>query len=261
IEPPHDGWTWDQFRATAMSLTEGDVDGVGIDPQIIRLAPFVWSNGGEITDDPVTPTRFTLDVAPAREAFEFLVSLVRAGAVPTEEELASQDAETRFLNGKLAMLLSSRRDTPQFREVVTLKWDVLPLPVAREPAGILHSDAYCISAASDAIPSAADLVAWATSREGQTIAALSGRTVPSLMEVANSETFLDPSQPPAHSEVFLEAIEHIRSTPVLPTWPEIEEVAEEIMTKAFYEEGYTIDDAIRELDERTRPLFEEAAQG
>ncbi|MBW3594325.1 MAG: sugar ABC transporter substrate-binding protein, partial [Actinobacteria bacterium] len=84
-------------------------------------------------------------------------------------------------------------------------------------------------------------------------------TVPSLREVATSGAFLDPSQPPAHSEVFLEAIENMRRTPVIPTWPEIEDVAEEVLTKAFYEEDYTLDDAIRELDELTRPLFEEAA--
>ena len=262
IDPPHDGWTWEEFRQAGIALTQGEVDGIGIEPQIIRLAPFVWSNGGELTDDPEQPTRFTLDDPAAREAFEFIVSLVRDdGSVPTEQEIAAQDPETRFINGKLGMLLSSRRDTPVFREVTGLKWDVLPMPQSQGPAGILHSDAYCISAGADAKESAADFVAFAMSSEGQTLAALSGRTVPSLMEVSESGAFLDPSQPPAHSQVFLDAVDGMRFTPVLPTWPEIEDVAEEILTKAFYEEGYTIEDAIRELDEQTRPLFEEAAAG
>jgi multiple sugar transport system substrate-binding protein len=159
------------------------------------------------------------------------------------------------------MFLSSRRDTPVFREVTDLKWDVLPLPVDGEGVGILHSDAYCISAGSDAQESAADFVSFAMSADGQTLAALSGRTVPSLIEVSESGAFLDPSQPPAHSQVFLDAIEGMRYTPVLPTWPEIEDIAEEVLTKAFYEDGYTIDDAIEELDEQTRPLFEEASSG
>ena len=260
IRPPHDGWSWDEFRDAAIALSEGDVDGVGIDPEIIRVAPFVWSNGGEITDDPDEPTRFTLEDPAAREALEFIVSLVRDDhVVPTEAEVAGQDSETRFINGKLGMFLSSRRDTPVFREVTSLKWDVLPLPVAEQPAGILHSDAYCLSAGTDATDAAADFVSYAVSPDGQTLAALSGRTVPSLKEVANSGAFLDPSQPPAHSEVFLDAVENMRRTPVLPTWPEIEDAAEEVLTKAFYEEGYTIDDAISELDEVTRGLFEEAA--
>jgi multiple sugar transport system substrate-binding protein len=261
IEPPHEGWDWDEFRSAAAALTRGDVDGVGIDAQIIRLAPFAWSNGGEITDDPENPTRFTLEDPGTREALEYLVGLVRDGYVPSERELAAQDPETRFINGKLGMILSSRRDTPQFREVAGLKWDVLPLPVADEPVGMLHSDAYCIAAGSDAMDAAADFVAWVMREDGQTVAALSGRTVPSLISVANSPAFLDPNQEPAHSEVFVDTLDTLRYTPVLPTWPEIEDVADEILTKVFYEEGYTIDDAIRELDERANPLFEEAAQG
>ena len=259
IEPPHDGWTWDEFRAAGAALTTGDVDGIGVEPQIIRLAPFVWSNGGELTDDPTRPSRFTLDDPRSREALEFLVSLVKDGLVPTEQEMAAQDPESRFITGKLGMFLTSRRDTPVFREIANLKWDVLPLPVAEEPAGILHSDAYCIAAGSEAQDSAADFVSFAVSPDGQTLAALSGRTVPSLIEVSESGAFLDPSQPPAHPEVFLDAIDGMRYTPVLPTWPEIEDVAEEILTKAFYEDGYSVEDAIRELDESTRPLFEEAA--
>ena len=263
IEAPHEGWTWEEFRRAAIALSEGGVDGLGLDPEIIRVAPFVWSNGGELTDDPDKPTRFTLDEPAAREALEFIVSLVREdGVVPTESEVAGQDSETRFINGKVAMFLSSRRDTPVFREVTSLRWDVLPLPISEQPAGILHSDAYCISAGADAKEAAADFVAFAMSADGQTLAALSGRTVPSLKEVATSGAFLDPSQPPAHSEVFLNSIENnMRRTPVIPTWPEIEDAAEEILTKAFYQEGYTIDDAIEELDEVTRPLFEEAAAG
>ncbi|MDQ3958367.1 MAG: sugar ABC transporter substrate-binding protein [Actinomycetota bacterium] len=258
---PKEGWSWDDFRATARALTGGDVRGLGIEPTIIRLAPFVWSAGGEIVDDPESPASLDLDNPGAREALEFIVSLVRDdGVVPTADEVAAQDLETRFVTGKLGMLLSSRRDTPAFREVAGLDWDVAPLPVGREPAGILHSDAYCIAAGSDAVDDAAAFVRFATGEEGETLGALSGRTVPSLISVANSGAFLDPVQPPRHSEVFLDGIPSIRRTPVLPTWPEIEDIAEQVLIRAFYEEGYTIDEAIHDLDEETRDLFEEALQ-
>jgi multiple sugar transport system substrate-binding protein len=156
------------------------------------------------------------------------------------------------------MLLSSRRDTPQFREINSLNWDVAPLPVGREPAGILHSDAYCISNASDAKEAAFGFIEYATGETGQEITASAGRTVPSLKEVSISTAFLDPTQPPEHSEVFLDGIPFIQRTPVISTWPEIEDAAEEILTRAFYQEGYTIDDLIQELDAATVHLFEEA---
>ena len=121
------------------------------------------------------------------------------GWCPTEEELAAQNLQTRFVTGKLGMLLSSRREVPALREVGGLEWDVASLPVIGEPASTLHSDAYCISAGGDNVEAAADLVEFAVGQQGQTIAALSGRTVPSLRKVADSPAFLDPSRDPASS--------------------------------------------------------------
>lgn len=260
VDPPSAGWTWDDFRATGEALTKGDVRGIGIEPSIIRLAPFVWSNGGELVDDDAEPSTFTLDTPEASGALEFLVSLAHDELIPTEKELAAQDLETRFVTSKVAMLLSSRRDTPAFREVRGLNWDVGPLPVAEEEVGILHSDGYCISSLSDNPEAAADFVAYATGQQGQTLAALGGRTVPSYMAVANSGAFLDPTQAPASSQVFLDAIPNLRRTPVIPTWPEIEDLAEEILTRAFYEPGYTIDDAIEALLTETEALFVEGVE-
>ena len=257
VDPPEAGWTWDDFRATGRALTSRDVRGIGIEPSIIRVAPFVWANGGELVDDDERPAGFTLDDPGSRTALEFVVSLARDGLIPTEKEVAAQDLETRFVTGKLAMLLSSRRDTPEFREVRGLNWDVGPLPVAEQPAGILHSDGYCIAAGSDETDTAALFVAYATGSQGQTITALGGRTVPSLRSVAESGAFLDPTQPPSRSQVFLDAIEGLRRTPVIPTWPEIEDLAQEILTRAFYEPSYSIDDAIDALDAETEALFAE----
>ena len=260
VDRPREGWSWDDFRQTAVALTGDEVRGVGIEPSIIRLAPFAWSNGGEIVDDPENPTRFTLDDPATKEALEFFVDLVRKEqVVPTEEEVAAaEDLETMFASGKLGMLLSSRRDTPEFREVADLRFDVAPLPVADDPAGILHSDAYCISKENDELDATLEFVAFATGKEGQTITALGGRTVPSLKSVATSGAFLNPAEPPRSSRVFLDAIPSIRATPVIPTWPEIEDVAEEILTRAFYEPGYTVERTIAELDAETKELFAEA---
>lgn len=260
VDKPEEGWSWEDFRSTAIALTNGDVRGVGIEPSIIRLAPFVWSNGGDIVDDLESPTRFTLEEPEAREALEFFMQLAREDEViPTEEEVAAaEDLETMFATGKLGMLLTSRRDTPEFREVTELAWDVAPLPVAGEPAGILHSDAYCVSREASNVDAALAFVSFAAGKRGQTITALGGRTVPSLESVANSGAFLDPTRPPKSSQVFLDSVSSIRRTPVIPTWPEIEDVAQEILTRAFYEPGYTVETAIEEIEAQTTDLFAEA---
>lgn len=197
LEPPPDDWDWDEFRRYALELTGGETRGLGIEPSIIRLAPFIWSNGGELTDDPDAPTRFTLEEPAARAALDYIVDLVRDDeVVPTEQEVAAQDLQTRFVSGKLGLYLSSRREVPVLREVAGVKFDVAPLPTAEEPAGILHSDAYCISTGASDPDAAFEFVRFATDNQGQTITALGGRTVPSLTEVAESGAFLDPTRPP-----------------------------------------------------------------
>jgi multiple sugar transport system substrate-binding protein len=261
LDAPEEGWSWEDFRQTAIELNGNGIRGVGIEPNVIRLAPFVWSNGGEIVDDPENPTTFTLDDPAAREALEFFVQLAREDQViPTEKEIAAaEDLESMFAGGKLGMLLTSRRDTPEFREVVELDWDVASLPVAEQRANILHSDAYCVASDSDALDAAFAFVQFATTERGQTITALGGRTVPSLKSVANSGAFLNPAEAPKNSQIFLDATEGMRATPVLPTWPEIESITEEYLTRAFYEDGYTVDDAIKDITDETTPLFEEGA--
>ena len=63
VEEPVEGWTWDEMVQAATALTDPTIDqyGLGLEPTIIRIAPFIWSNGGELFDDPDNPTRFALD--------------------------------------------------------------------------------------------------------------------------------------------------------------------------------------------------------
>jgi multiple sugar transport system substrate-binding protein len=273
VPEPEAGWAWNELLATAAALTrdangvvvsgtesEGTaprvaVYGLGVEPSIIRLAPFVWSNGGEIVDDPRRPTRFTLDTPPAREALRNLVDLRLAyGVVPTDEEVEAEDDESRFANGRLAMLLSSRRATTTFRTITGFEWDVAELPTYGRPAGILHSDAYCIPRGSRNKDAAWRFVEYAMSAEGQRTIAGTGRTVPSHIEVSRSAAFLDPGQPPGNAQVFLDAIPTVRAMPTISTWPEIEDVVGGILENALYR-GDRLDDVIRDVDEQTRPLF------
>lgn len=275
VPEPKQGWTWNDLVATAQALTRdarglpvnaGESDGaspvatwgLGVEPTLIRIAPFVWSAGGDIVDDPTSPTRLTFDTPIAREALRQFIDLrVAYGVVPTDQEVEAQDDETRFANGGLAMLLSSRRLTTTLRGVDGLDWDVAALPVHTEPAGILHSDAYCITSASGRQDAAWDFVRFALGPQGARTIAATGRTVPSNMEVSRSAAFLDPTKPPKNAQVFLDAIDTVRRTPTISTWPEIEDVTNGILENGLYR-GDSLDDVITALDEQTRPLFARA---
>ena len=67
VAAPAAGWTLDDLRGAASKLTSGSVHGVGLEPAVIRAAPFVWSAGGELVDDNDDPTRFEFDTPEARQ--------------------------------------------------------------------------------------------------------------------------------------------------------------------------------------------------
>ena len=261
---PAEGWTWDDMVRSARALTrddEGDgttdVYGLGVDPEIIRLAPLIWSNGGSLVDDEAAPTRFDFD-APAVTAMQRFIDLRSLHEVtPTDEEAESEDLESRFLNDRLGMLMESRRVVPTLRTISSFGWDVAPFPVMRERVSVLHSDAYCITAGSDAKDASWRFIEFALGPEGQRITAEAGPTVPSLRSVADSDAFLDPAALPSHSEVFLEQIPRLRAVPVVSTWPEIEDVANGIIEEAYYGGGGALEVAV-ELTLQTRQLFRRA---
>jgi multiple sugar transport system substrate-binding protein len=265
VPEPRAGWTWTDMRQAAIGLTrdtDGDgrfeLYGLGVEPSIIRVAPFVWSNGGDIVDDQERPTRLTLDSPNAlRVLRDFLALRTQFGVVPSDEEVEAEDDEARFMNGRLAMILQSRRSTPGFRTIKRFDWDVAPLPRFERPAGILHSDAYCMTKASEHKEAAWRFMEFALGPEGQRITARTGRTVPSLREVAVSDAFLDPAQKPRSSRVFLDGIPYIRRVPTISTWPEIEDATAGILENGLYL-GVPAERVARQLDDATRPLFARA---
>ena len=279
IPEPKDDWTFGDLVSTATRLTldesgnpiaAGDPDsggakaaiyGLGIEPTLIRVAPFLWSNGGELVDDSEQPTTLTLDTPEGLGVLAELFSLRNPrGVIPSDIEVESEDDESRFANGRLAMLLSSRRSTPTFRTIEDFDWDIAPLPRFRERAGILHSDAYCLTSDSKHHDAAWEFVEFALGVEGQTIVAKTGRTVPSLVEVSRSPAFLDPTQPPKRAQVFLDAIPTIRRVPTISTWPEIEDAAEGILENGLYL-SQPPEEVARELERVTKPLFARGETG
>ena len=154
---------------------------------------------------------------------------------------------------------AGRRLVPALREAAEFDWDVAALPRHQDPASILHSDAYCMTKASKEKDAAWRFVEYALGPEGAPVISRTGRTVPSLREVAESDAFLDPSQKPANAKVFLDAVPTIQSVPTVSTWPEIEDAAEPILEVALYEGGDAAEVA-QEIDDATRDIFARAEE-
>ena len=279
VAEPRNGMPWAEFVSKAQQLTRDErgqvvrgadpdlpmpntaqaaIYGLGVEPSIIRIAPFIWSIGADVVDDLDRPTRFTLDTPDAMAAIGAFFELrTQQGVVPSDQEVEAEDDETRFVNGRLAMWLESRRAVPALREAAKFDWDVVSLPFFRERTSILHSDAYCMTKNAGNKEGAWRFVEYALGPQGAPVVARTGRTVPSLRSVAESDAFLDPSKKPANSRVFLDAIDTIEHVPTVSTWPEIEDAMNGLLENGMYLAN-PVDEVVADIDRQTRPLFERA---
>jgi len=257
---PDETWTWDDFISAAQALTldtdqDGSVDqyGVGVEPEFIRVAPFIWQSGGKLSEGNILTLNKPLDMSAVQW---FVDWQVKYHIVPDAVGEKAESSESRFLNGRTAMYFNSRRLVPTLRESTAFDWDVAPLPAGGDKFTILHSDAYCLTAASTHKDEAWAFIEFANSAAGQTIIAKTGRTVPSLIQVAESDAFLDPQAKPAHSRVFLDVIPYMLRLPQYANWAEIEEICDEELQRAFYG-ATTVAEAMQSAVSRTLPLFTE----
>lgn len=268
LSDPTGGWTWEEFASAANNLTvdeDGDgfpeIHGVAFDPTIHRFAAAIWGAGGELFDDVYQPTRLTLDTPEARRGIEFVTSLgpTGIGAAPSQSDRMLLDDTQRFRSGKAAMLIQSRRVVAFLRDNAIVPWDVAPLPVGLMPANVSHSDGLGIWSGSPRKDGAWAFLEFAMGEEGQRILAESGRTVPSMRKVAESDAFLKGggsasllgySQAPKSASIYLDNIAISRPLPSTSTWPSAVWEMDRAFKKAFYNDG-DVDAAIASVMEKT----------
>lgn len=256
-EPPNalDGWTWEMFAEAARRASRGRTTGVWMDPSLTSLAPFVWSAGGEIVDDPHLPTTLTLSGDESRAALEQVLALLRDPRVtPAGVQMDEEVAVQRFENGRLAMVIGPRSLTPGFRDA-DVDFDVMPLPSLGRFRTVAEVTGYCISADTDAVEAAGDFVAFAVSREGAAITARDGYIVPSNLEVANSAVFLQESRQPSSSFIFNEGVRRTQALPFTPAWPELNAAVAPTLDRMFYAPVIELEVLLAVLDEMSADIL------
>jgi multiple sugar transport system substrate-binding protein len=249
---PSSRWTMDEFVKAARLLTKDtngdgktDIYGVGIEPEFIRLAPFVWAFGGQIVDNLNQPTLFALDRDSAPRGVAFFRNLLQVEKVaPPLAVVSGQSLENLFLQEKVAMFFNSRRFTATLRQhnqssqtnQTKLSWDVAAFPRLDQPVSVLHADGYCVAKASKNQPAAAHFIEFALGDIGQSLLSKTGRIVPVRRSVALSPAFLSEKLPPASAHLFLEALPTLRRTPTVAGWHEAESRADALVEEWYYED-------------------------
>lgn len=122
--------TWDELKAAAEALTEGDQYGVAFsatatEEGTFQFLPFFWSNGGDEAD-PATEA--------GAEALQLWVDLVSSGAASESVLTWTQaDVNDQFIAGNAAMMVNGPWQFPSLDEAgVSYEVVAIPAPSAGE---------------------------------------------------------------------------------------------------------------------------------
>lgn len=252
---PEDGWDWEAFATAAETLTakrdeqgKTAVHGLAVEPRLSRSAAYVWGAGGDLVDDHQRPTRLTLEEPLAQDGLQRFAELGPAGrnVTPTSIETREMNDLARFISGRAAMFIHTRRVVPVLREATRLNWDVASLPTGPSAANVLHSDGLCMLDGARDKDAAWTFIEFAVGPIGQAVLAMTGRTVPSLQQIAESDEFLRGTSRqfqfggkplglgPERARVYLDNIPISRRLPLIATLPSVEGVFDRAFQQAFY---------------------------
>ncbi|MGD9957877.1 ABC transporter substrate-binding protein [Nocardioides sp.] len=218
-------WSFEQFaeaaRFAARPATRSA--GVAIDASIEALAPFIYSGGGEVFDDATTPTSLNFSDSDSQSALATTLELLRSSpsVTLTDQQLARQSALDWFKDGKLGMIAGYRNLTPELR-ATGLTFDVMAMPSLGKEQTVGDITGLCLAKDAAAPEEAADFMYYLASAGAVSRVADAGYLVPANLEVAASDSFLQPGRQPATATVFNEAIRTIVVPPMLSVYPELE---------------------------------------
>jgi len=141
LSPPDAEWTWDNLLEAAVRLAEPNATPPIHGLLLVEALPFIYQNGGSLVDDPVAPTRFTLNSPDTVEAIEWIVDLEDFYQVsPPLGEVMRYPARgfTMVLEGRVGMWVSSMsfRNYVSPETVWRFQWGVAPLPQGRYRATV-----------------------------------------------------------------------------------------------------------------------------
>jgi multiple sugar transport system substrate-binding protein len=215
---PDESWTWDDVITYGQELTQ-DTDGDGTVDQYALWADLwdmellwgsmIWQFGGEIVDENYTQT--LLAGEDAMEAWRVIEQMIfEYGIMPTPS-VAEQFGDP-FESGNVAMTPAGHWVVPLYSNV-DFAWDVAPLPQGDERASMVNSVGFVIGKDTRYPEEAWDFLKFLVGEPGQSRVTSLGLGVPTLMDIANSDAYLQQESAPINHALFLEAMDYAKVKP------------------------------------------------
>ncbi|WP_418277714.1 ABC transporter substrate-binding protein [Isoptericola jiangsuensis] len=205
--------TWDEWLPILKELTtdtdgDGEIDqwGTGLNVQW-NLQSFVWSNGGDWTNE--DKTQVTVDTPEFAEALQFFTDLTTEHEVtPNPEQAQTMDTYQRFMAGEIGFFPVAPWDLSVYNEL-DFDYDVIPWPVGStgETATWVGSLGIGVSTTTDMPEEAVKLVTYlSTDEEAQQTLVDANIQIPNRVDTAQ-EWASAPDAQPANRQEYLDIVE------------------------------------------------------
>lgn len=217
---PTNNWNTNEFLNKAQLLTKQDSWGYGFEKDALFWLPFLWSNSGGIIDE---NDCIMIDSSASKDALQFYADLKNVyNVTPTDAQKGSYTNAQLFLQGKMAMHLNGRWAVPRFRQDAKFNWDIAPFP-AGTAGSIVDVDAsgWAMNKKSKNKRAAWRFILFLASEKMSRTFTKDGLIIPARKSIANSNYFLQKTQKPQNSQVFLTAIDKGKPTPVNKNYQEL----------------------------------------
>lgn len=253
---PETGWTWDQFAKAARLMSGDGVKGAYLPPEMSTLMALVRSAGDDVVDDPREASTLTLSDDGTRAALEEILGVVRDRRItPTEQQLARRDAFHRFTHEQLGMMVGTKAMVPKLRSVEKFDFEVFPLPRLAREVTVADVHGLCMSADTEHVQAAADLIAYASREPGASILAESGAIVPAHLPTLNSLAFNQPGRAPDSVRVFDESVRRATISPFVTAWPRVEDTMAPEIAQLWYDPLIDLDTTLPRLDAESQRML------
>ncbi|RZS91626.1 carbohydrate ABC transporter substrate-binding protein (CUT1 family) [Motilibacter rhizosphaerae] len=210
---PTGDWTWQQFQDTAKQISDKlkskGIYGAaaGMDGQTTYYDT-IFQAGGTVVDG----KKSGYDSAASQQGIQFWTDLIKSGASPSVKQLTDTTADQWFTSGKLAMYQGGS----WFRSALTKgpvssSVKVLPLPMGKQKATVIHGVANVVAASSKNKEAAQALQDYFASQEAEQTLGSAGSVIPAY---TGTQSTFAASMPGADLQVFLDALAYAKPLPV-----------------------------------------------
>ncbi|MGO1598005.1 ABC transporter substrate-binding protein [Brachybacterium sp.] len=208
VEYPSDGWTWDDFRSAAKTISDelGDQGVYGFAGGVANQAlvyPAIMQAGGEIISEDGTTSGY--DSSEARQAFQMLADMVEDGSSPSVATTTDTEYYELFSSERAAMAwdgnwrVATYADSPAMENI-----QVTHLPREQRQATPIHGIGNAVAANTSEPEAAAAFLAFLGGEQAAIIQAEMGTANPAF---TGSQDAYIASVPEFDLQVFIDAAE------------------------------------------------------